>query len=414
MYSVEQPGRAASVKGAGRVEGRLAGGGKSPAGRPRVAVICDFLEENWPSMNLVAEMLLRHLNGPASGIEAVRVRPRMIRRFGRLRLAGMARAGHSVDRVINRFWHYPRHLKAAGEFDLFHVVDHSYAQLVHSLPPERTVVTCHDMDTFRCLLGSPAEPRSKPFKMMMGRVLGGMRKAARVTCDSEHTRGELLASGLLPPERAVVVRNGVSPVYRTQADPVADVEARRLLAALPPEAPYVLHVGSTIPRKRVDVLLRVYAEVLRKLPDVRLVRVGGAFTDSQLRLVRELGVGDSIAVLPFLEERVLASIYRGAALLLQPSEREGFGLPVVEALACGTNVLASDLAVLHEVGGAAAAYSGVGDVTAWADASTSLLTERLSEPERWARRREANVTQAAKFSWAEYARQMVSIYEELL
>lgn len=414
MYSVERAVRAASVNGAARLRGRPVGGGKNSAGRPRVAVVCDLLEENWPSMDLVAEMLLRHLGDPVSSVEAVRVRPHMVRRFGRMRVAGMGRAGHNVDRVINRFWHYPRHLKRAGNFDLFHVIDHSYAQLVHSLPPGRTVVTCHDLDAFRCLIGSPAEPRSKPFRMMMGRVLEGLRKAARVTCDSNHTRDELLASGLVPPGRAVVVRNGVSPAYTTRADPAADAEAGRLLDALPPGAPYLLHVGSTIPRKRVDVLLRVYAEVRGRLPHVRLVRVGGAFTDSQNRLVRELGLEGSITVLPFLDERVLAAVYRRAALLLQPSEREGFGLPVVEALACGTDVLASDLAVLHEVGGAAAAYCPVGDVTSWAESTVSLLTGRPSEPERRAERRKANVSQASKFSWAEYARQMTSIYEELL
>jgi glycosyltransferase involved in cell wall biosynthesis len=415
MYSVEQAGQAVSTDGASRAQGLLAQRRKNSARRPRVAVVCDLLEENWPSMDLVAEMLLRHLGEPTTtGVEAVRVRPRMIKRFGRLQFAGMARAGHNVDRVLNRFWHYPRHLRGAGDFDLFHVVDHSYAQLVHSLPPERTVVTCHDLDAFRCLIGSPVEQRSRPFRMLMGRVLEGLRKAARVTCDSDHTRDELLANGLVPPERAVVVRNGVSPVYSILVDPAADAEAQRLLVALPTDASYVLHVGSTILRKRVDLLLRVYAKVREALPHVRLVRVGGPFMDSQFRLARELGLEESIIVLPFLEERVLAAVYRRAALLLQPSEREGFGLPVVEALACGTTVLASDLAVLHEVGGTAAAYCTVGDVPAWAESAVSLLTEQLSEPERWAERRKANVAQAAKFSWAEYARQMVSIYKELL
>lgn len=414
MYSIKHAVQTASVSGAGPGQGSPVEERKSFSRRPRVAVVCDLLEESWPSMDLVAEMLLRHLDDPATGVEAVRVRPRMVRRFSKLKLAGMANAGHNLDRVLNRFWHYPRHLKGAGDFDLFHIIDHSYAQLVHSLPPERTVVTCHDLDTFRCLIGSPVESRSKPFRMLMSRVLEGLCKAARITCDSDYTRNELLASGLVPPERAVVVRNGVSPIFTTLADPLADSEAQRLLGTLPPDAPYVLHVGSTIPRKLVDVLLRVYAKIREAFPHVRLVRASGPFTDSQLKLVRDLGLEESIIVLPFLEERVLAAVYRRATLLLQPSEREGFGLPVVEAMACGTSVLASDLAVLHEVGGDAATYCLVGDVPAWAELSISLLAERLSDPERWSRRRKANIVQAAKFSWEQYARQMVSIYEELL
>jgi glycosyltransferase involved in cell wall biosynthesis len=144
-----------------------------------------------------------------------------------------------------------------------------------------------------------------------------------------------------------------------------------------------------------------------------MVRAGGEFEDSQLRLIEELRLGGSIVVLPFLEERTLAAVYRRAALLLQPSEREGFGLPVVEAEASGLPVLASDLPVLREVGGRAAAYRVVGDVRAWAEAAVSLLKERAEEPARWESRRADGVSHAARFSWDEYARRMASIYSEL-
>ena len=89
-------------------------------------------------------------------------------------------------------------------------------------------------------------------------------------------------------------------------------------------------------------------------PDVRLVRVGGPFTAAQDARIDALGLRRHIRVLPFVERPVLAALYRRAALVLLPSEREGFGLPVVEALACGTPIVASDLPVLREVGGTAA------------------------------------------------------------
>ena len=100
--------------------------------------------------------------------------------------------------------------------------------------------------------------------------------------------------------------------------------------------------------------------------------------------------------------------------MLQPSEREGFGLPVVEAMACGTPVVASDLAVLREVGGDAAVYCAMGDVEAWTKSIAGLLTEREELPERWAQRRDAGLVQAAKFTWAEYARKMVDVYETVI
>ncbi|MET0622152.1 MAG: glycosyltransferase family 1 protein, partial [Pyrinomonadaceae bacterium] len=381
-------------------------------------VVCDLREEGWQSMNLVADMLLGEVSVRGEGeFSPGRVCPPMRRLFTRGRAASSAGRGFNADRLLNRFWHYPRHLrKRRSEFDLIHVVDHIYAHLVHQLPPERTVVTCHDLDTFRCLLDPAAEPRSLPFRMMAGRVLGGLAKAARVICVSSFTRDGLLAHGLLPAERVSVVHNGVSPVYAPAPDEEADARAARLLGprAGDGDAPEILHVGSTAPRKRLDVLLRVFGRVRREFPRARLVRVGGAFNASQLRLIESLRLTDSVVALPFLEERVLAAVYRRAALVLQTSEREGFGMPVVESLACGTPVLASDLAVLREVGGDAISYSAVADVEGWAEAAARLLAERRREPERWAERRAKGLSHASQFSWSEYARQMVSIYRSLL
>jgi glycosyltransferase involved in cell wall biosynthesis len=195
---------------------------------------------------------------------------------------------------------------------------------------------------------------------------------------------------------------------------LADAEANRLLGHADANTVEILHVGSTIQRKRIDVLLRVFAAVQKEFPGARLIQVGGRLTSEQTKLAEQLGIEGAIIVLPHLERNVLAAIYRRAALLLQPSEREGFGLPVIEALACGTPVVASDLAVLREVGGEAVVYCAVGDITSWAESATELLVERSRESEQWRKRRAAAIAQASKFSWAEHARQMVTLYQEVL
>src|SRR5579863_8016755 len=126
---------------------------------PRVAVICDFLEEQWPSMDLNGDLLHQFLvKNHADTIQAVQVRPEFRRRITRLPLFPKPLA-RNADRLANRFLDYPRWLtRHRREFDLFHLVDHSYSQLVHRLPPQRTIVTCHDLDTFRCLL-EPAQEK---------------------------------------------------------------------------------------------------------------------------------------------------------------------------------------------------------------------------------------------------------------
>jgi glycosyltransferase involved in cell wall biosynthesis len=223
-----------------------------------------------------------------------------------------------------------------------------------------------------------------------------------------------LAHGLVEPERTIIIQNGVHPSCSPEDDPVAQAEAARLLGTQCPANIEILHVGSTIPRKRIDLLLEIFAAVKAEFPQARLIRVGGSLTPEQIRLAEQLGVTKSLVVLPQLRRDVLAAVYRRASVLLLPSEREGFGLPVIEALACGTPVVASDIAVLREAGGDAASYCAVGDVSSWANSIRQLLIEFSRSPSVQHERRTRAIAQAAKFSWAEYARKTVAVYEQLM
>lgn len=380
----------------------------------KVAIIADLLEERWPSMDLVADMLVEHLRtGYRGQIEPTLIRPPLRARASRLPVAGTLPPALTIDRFANRLWDYPRVTRAAsGRFDLFHVVDHSYAQLVHTLPAERTLVTCHDLDTFRSVLEPALEPRSALFRAMTRRILAGLCAAGHVACDTEATRDALVAKAGVDPARTSVVLNGPHPSCSPLAEPSADVEAARLLGGVS-RTTDLLHVSSTIARKRIDVLLRIVAAVRKQRPDVRLVRVGGPFTADQRRLVRELDIEDAIVVLPFLDRSTLAAVYRRSALVLLPSEREGFGFPVLEALACGTPIVASDIDALREVGGAAVEYCAPEDIDAWTSAVARLLAERRDDPAGWRARRTAGIERAATFSWSHYTAEVVTLYRRL-
>ena len=381
----------------------------------RLGVVCDLREEHWHSMDLVADMLLAHLPGVTGGsIAATRLCPPMVRRWTRLPLIGRTSSAALADRLIGRLWEYPRWLAPqAGDFDLFHVVDHSYAHLVRVLPASRTVVSCHDLDAVREALPASRE-RYRLSALLAGPILDGLALAARVVCLTEATRHELVANGVCAADRVSVVPNGVDSTCSPRPDPRADRHVEQLLGPAPRDAVEILHVGSTVGRKRIDTLLEVVARLRKQIPEVRLMRVGGEFTRAQRAMVGRLGLADRIAVLPFVDRATLAAVYRRASLVLLPSEREGFGLPVVEAMACGTPVVASDLPVLREVGGTAVSYCPVGAASRWLECVSELIGEKRTAPDRWERRRQAAIARAACFSWRAHAAGVAKLYFDIL
>lgn len=383
--------------------------------RPRIAVVSDLVEERWHSMDLVAEILLLGLRSQeARVVDAAQLRPAMRRRLTRVPGLRTIPAVDTADRIINRVWDYGRWLAPrVSDYDLFHIVDHSYAHLVTGLPEGTAIVSCHDIDAFAGVL--PGTPGQSLVGRLLGRrLLDGLMAARMVVCGSVATRDALAAHGVVPASRITVVPYGVHPVYLARPDEAAERDIRQRLGTFDEAAPELLHVGSTIARKRIDVLLDTFAEVRRHHPRARLIRVGGPFTRAQARQAEALGVDGAIVEMPFIDRRTLAALYRRAALVLQPSEREGFGLPVAEAMACGTPVVASELEALREVGGAAAVYCGVGDVPRWARTVSTLLDERLSRPGTWRERRSAGIAQARRFDPLEHAQRMTNLYLDLL
>jgi glycosyltransferase involved in cell wall biosynthesis len=350
----------------------------------------------------------------------------MIPRWTRLPLVGGAERARLGDRLTGRLWDYPRWLASrAADFDVFHIIDHSYAHLVRVLPPERTIVTCNDVDAIQPALSGRSK-RLDPAWLLASHVLDGLAKVVCVACISKATRAQLLESSRIDGERVTVVYLGVHPACSPLENLESDAEIDRLLGPVPSgvEGPAprrvegqkrieILHVGSTIPRKRIDVLLEIVRGLRHRIDGIRLVRVGGPFTESQRAMADRLGISDSLIELPFLSRPLLAAMYRRAALVVLPSDREGFGLPVVEAMACGTPVVASSIPALREVGGTATTYCVPGEIPGWVDAIAALIRQKQMDPHGWEARRQACLTAAARFDWSRYAAKMTELYAQV-
>jgi glycosyltransferase involved in cell wall biosynthesis len=364
----------------------------------RLAVLPVFREEEWPSMDVCAEMLMANL---PSGCVGTQVVPRFRRIFSSSPIFGKRAFAWNADRLINRLFAFPRFAgRYRSTFDYFHIVDHSYSQLVHQLPAARTGVYCHDLDTFRCLLEPLRDPQPKWFTGMAKHILAGLQKAAVVFHSTLAVRERIVRHGLVDPLKLRHVPYGVSPEFT----PGPSLETVPWIEELNGH-PWLAHIGSCIPRKRIDVLLDVVAEVRRTIPELRLVKVSGDWTDEQRKQIVDLGLRDAIIHRTCLPRAEVAEVYRRAPVVLMPSEAEGFGLPVIEALACASIVIASDIPALRETGGDAAIYRPVAAVDQWANAVVAVLSGSLKGLAR-----EDRLKFASRYTWKEFGRAIGETY----
>ena len=376
--------------------------------RKRLAIIPDYREEDWPSMDLCADMLTKYLQKEHNTVFDVQsICPPFSWRIKHIPKLGEKGFAYNSDRLLNRFWDYPQYLKKkVNEFDLFHVSDHSYAQLVHVLPPERTGVFCHDIDAFRSLLEPTIEPRPAWYRAMSQRILTGLQKATVVFYTTTEVKNQIEHYNLLESSRLIKAPLGISSEF-SLIDQANQATERDILKQVG-ETPFLLHVGSCIPRKRIDILLEVFAEVRKSHPELRLVKVSGDWTNDQLAQINQLGLEQSIVYLKGLTRSQIATLYQKATLVLLTSEAEGFGLPVIEALACGAIIVASDIPVLREVGGLAATYCPVGNISTWVKTVDQLVINPNYSPEL-----EIRLAQAQKYSWSTHANIIAEAYLNL-
>lgn len=301
-------------------------------------------------------------------------------------IAGLER----LDDYIRRWIRLPLAARRIST-DVFHLADDN-GNLRRWLPGERTITTCHDMIP---LLAANGEiPYNGP-RWYVERFRWGvrdLRRAAAIVCPSEATRLDVIRMCGVPEERVRVIPHGVSRRFA----PLARERRAAVRATLGTgAADLVLHVGTGIFYKNVSATL----EVLRLLRDggydVALVRAGAPLSADDRERCTTLGLSDHVHDVGRVNDERLVEVYNAADVFLFPSFAEGFGWPVVEAMACGTPVVASDIPALRELGEDAALYASPDDPLALADAVRSVL----DDPTRAAALSDAGRARASRFAW---------------
>ncbi len=270
------------------------------------------------------------------------------------------------------------------------------APLITGVP---RVVTVHDL-AFH-LFPEQYPGRKQRYLRTMTRL--SVQRAARVIAVSEATRQDIIRLYDADPERVVTVPNGVGDEMRPLgADEVAAFRARQGLTG-----PTLLFLGTLQPRKNLETLLRAWARTAGET-GWQLVVAGAAGWHHEpiFDLARELGIADAVRFVGFVPPEDLPLWHNAADAFVYPSLYEGFGLPLLEAMACGTPVVTSDTPALREVVGNAGLIVGPRDVPALAQALLQLAREPELREELAAR----GLRRASEFSWRRTAAETAAVY----
>ena len=286
------------------------------------------------------------------------------------------------------------------EVDLFHATDH----LLPRLTRVKSVFTLHDL-VFR-FYPHTHKPLNRWFlTLMMPRFL---RAADAVIAVSEHTKQDAIDTYGVDEAKIRVIYEGVDPRFSKQ--PAGQTAAVRQRYGLPDK--YILSVGTIEPRKNLTSLLHAYHALRKEGSEFGLVIVGkkGWLYEGFFGTLHELGLEKAVIFPGFVPDEDLPALYSAADLFAFPSLYEGFGLPVLEAMACGTPVVASNAASLPEVVGEAALLH---DPTSL-EALVRAMRDVLSNPGLREDLRGRGTKQAARYSWQTAARDTLALYTSLL
>jgi len=285
--------------------------------------------------------------------------------------------------------------------DLFHATEHLLMPLRHT----PCVLTVHDL-AFR-LFPHCHKPLNYAFLNLAMPLF--IRRADSIIAVSHSTKQDLVGLYGIDPDRITVIYEAAD--HRFHPQPMETIERIRRKYSL--MEPFVLCVSTIEPRKNLTRLIEAWQLIVRKsrYPGIRLVIVGkrGWLYQPFFRRLEELGLDREVILLGHVPDGDLPALYSAATLFVFPSLYEGFGLPPLEAMACGVPVVCSSTSSLPEVAGNAALLVDPLDVEALAEAVERVLTDEVLRAEM----RERGLRQAAKFSWEDTAWQTSKVYKSL-
>ena len=314
-----------------------------------------------------------------------------------------------VEKYVERYWHYPRQL-AQHQIDLFHIIDHSDGHLLYWLNnlPQPKIITCHDLIN----LTQPDSFRGRSIFPLVSMAswkyaVRGMRHADRIISVSDHTAKDITQHLNIPSQAIASIPNAVDGRFK----PLTPLERElfRQQQNLDKEDFCLLNVGSNNSRKNIDTILKAIALLKHDFP-VQFWKAGADFNSAQKSFITEHQLNDCVTYLGKPSPEQLGEIYSAADVLVAPSSYEGFGLTILEAMACRTPVVTSNVTSLPEVAGDAAILVSPTDIEAIVAAIF-----RLQQDENYRQLlRDRGLARSRQFTWAKTAEQVIRVYRQAL
>jgi glycosyltransferase involved in cell wall biosynthesis len=357
--------------------------------------------------------LARYTNGLRAGLEQAGMEVRLTFPMRPPLPTPLDRRIKSIGVDIGSFFaSYP--LRASLErADVYHLTDQMLATLLlFQRFPGPVVVTVMDIIPYLVQHAQELSTFRHQVDAQFYRLaLAGLRRADALVVISQYTKATLVEVLGLPEERIHVIYPAID---HGRFRPVNVTDEFRERYGLARDVPYVLYVGSEDPRKNLSTLVRAIASVREDLPAVTLLKVGRAQFSKErkrlLQLIDSLGLEDNVRFMESVPDVDLPSFYNLAGVCVMPSLYEGFGLPMAEAMACGTPVIYARSGPLPEVAGPAGVQVHARDYEAFAQAITRLLADGAAR----ATLADAGRRQAATFTWARTATETRALYARLL
>ncbi len=267
--------------------------------------------------------------------------------------------------------------------------------------PRRTVVTIHDLGYLRY---PQAHTLASRLYLHLSTIFSA-RAASKVIAISEATKHDLIDRYKIAPGKITVIYHGRDPIFAPVRD---ERKIKGTAARYGINRPYCIHVGTLQPRKNLAMLAQAWGKLSAQMenpPQLLLVGKRGWLYNSLLQQIEAAGLGNLVKLADYVERDDLPALYSGAVALTFPSLYEGFGLPVLEAMSCGTPVLASTASSVPEVVGGAGILLNPHDPQAWASAVQRLAEDQPLRAELSRR----GVERAAQFTWERCARQTLRV-----